>query len=100
MSQPITVDIPHKLGRAGAHARLENGIGKLAGLFPGGGAVQHRWEGDTMHLTVSAMGQTVTGTLDALEDHVHAVLDLPPFLALFANKIREKLSQDGPKLLE
>ena len=42
MSEPIVVEIPHKLGLAGARARVDGGIGKLAGMFPGGAAVDHR----------------------------------------------------------
>ncbi|MEO5866729.1 MAG: polyhydroxyalkanoic acid system family protein [Sphingomonas sp.] len=100
MSEPIEVDIPHKLGAAGARARLESGIGKIAGMFPGGGTVQHRWAGDTMHFTVTAMGQTIASRLEVFDARVHASVDLPPMLALFANKIREKLQRDTPKLLE
>ncbi|MBR0553562.1 polyhydroxyalkanoic acid system family protein [Stakelama marina] len=100
MAEPITVDIPHKLGRDAARARLDSGIGKLADMFPGGAEVEHRWEGDVMHFTIAAMGQRVASTLQPFDDHVHAVVDLPPFLALFADKIREKLRREGPKLLE
>ena len=100
MSTPITVDIPHKLGREAAHARIDGGIGKLADMFPGGGTVTHRWEGETMHFTVSAMGQSIDSRLEVFDTHVHATVDLPPFLSLFADKIREKLNRDGPKLLE
>ena len=100
MSEPITVDIPHKLGREAARARIAGGIGKLAGIFPGGAAVDHRWEGDTMHFTVAAMGQRVASRLTVSADKVHAEIDLPPLLALFANRIREKLQRDAPKLLE
>lgn len=100
MPDPVIVDIPHKLGRDGARARLAGGVGKLGDLIPGGGAVESRWEGDTLHFTVSAMGQTVASRLDVHEAHVHAVVDLPPFLALFASKIREKLEREAPKLLK
>ncbi len=100
MSEPIEVDIPHKLGMVGARGRLDAGIGKIAGMFPGGGTVQHRWDGDTMHFTVSAMGQTIASRLEVFETRVHASVDLPPMLALFANKIREKLQREAPKLLE
>ena len=100
MPEPIALDIPHKLGRDAAKARLGGSIGKLATMFPGGGTVEHRWDGDTMHFTVNAMGQRVASKLDVFDDKVHAEVDLPPFLALFANKIREKLRQEAPKLLE
>ncbi len=99
MGQPIEVDIPHKLDRAALRTRMDGGIGKLAGMFPGGAVVDHRWEGDTMFFTVQAMGQKVASRLDLHDRHVHAVVDLPPFLALFADKIRDKLQKDGPKLL-
>jgi hypothetical protein len=100
MAQPVTVDLPHKLGRDGARARLAGGVGKIGSMFPGGGTVDERWEGDTLHFTVSAMGQTVASRLDVFEDRVHAEVDLPPMLSLFAGKIREKLLKEAPKLLE
>jgi hypothetical protein len=100
MPEPIAVDIPHQLGLEGARTRIAGGIGKLADMFPGGGTVEHRWEGDTLHFTVSAMGQRVASRLEVLADKVHAEVDLPPFLMLFADKIREKLKREAPKLLE
>lgn len=100
MTEPITLEIPHKLGREGARARVAGGIGKLAGMFPGGAAVDHRWEGNTMHFTVAAMGQRVASRLEVGEAKVRAEIDLPPFLALFADRIRAKLAKDAPKLLE
>ena len=100
MADPISMDIPHKLGRDAARARIAGGVGKLADLFPGGGNVEQRWEGDTLHFTVSAMGQKVASRLEIFEDRVHAEVDLPPMLALFAGKIREKLAREAPKLLE
>jgi hypothetical protein len=100
MNQPVSLDIPHQLGRAEARARIERGIGKLAGMIPGGAVVDHRWEGEVMYFTVAAMGQRIASKLEPYDDRVHAELDLPPFLALFADKIRAKLEKEGPKLLE
>jgi hypothetical protein len=100
MPEPVTVDIPHQLGRDAARARIAAGIGRIGGMIPGGGAVEERWDGDTLHFTVTAMGQTVASRLEVRDAHVHAVVDLPPFLALFAGKIREKLQKEGPRLLE
>ena len=99
MTQPIALDIPHKLGLAGVRDRLDGGVGKLAGMFPGGGHVDKRWEGDTLHFTVSAMGQRVVCRLDCFAERVHAVVDLPPMLALFADRIRTALRDTGTKLL-
>ena len=52
MAQPISLDIPHTLGKAAVRQRLDGGIGRITEKIPGGGHVQHRWEGDTMHFTV------------------------------------------------
>jgi hypothetical protein len=100
MAEPIIVDIPHKLGRDAAKARIGGGVGKLADMVPGGGTVEHRWEGDTLHFTVRAMGQTVASRLEVLDNKVHAEVDLPPMLALFAGKIRDKLMGGAGKLLK
>jgi len=100
MADPISVDIPHKLGLAGARARIEKGVGKLASFIPGASVTEHRWDGDILLFTVEAMGQRVASRVEVLENRIRASFDLPPMLHLFAGKIREKLAKDGPKLLE
>lgn len=99
MGHPITLDIPHSLGKAGVRQRLDGGIGRIGEKIPGGGTVQHRWEGDTMHFTVAAMGQQIAGTATVFDDKVHAVVDLPMLLGLFAAPLRAALEKEGPKLL-
>ncbi len=100
MSDPVVVEVSHKLGLAEARRRVDAGIGKLSGWFPGGAEVEHHWAGDVLHFTVAAMSQRVAATLDVRADRVIATVDLPPFLALFAERIRTKLAKEAPKLLE
>ncbi|MDT8759130.1 polyhydroxyalkanoic acid system family protein [Sphingomonas psychrotolerans] len=100
MADPVILDIPHKLGRDAARARIAGGVGKIAEIVPGGGHVEQRWEGDTLHFTVSAMGQQVASRLQVFEDKVHAEVHLPPMLALFAGKVREKLAEKATVLLK
>lgn len=100
MPEPIKVDIPHRLGRETAKARLGGGVGKLADMVPGGGKVEQRWEGDSLFFTVTALGQTVASRIDVKETSIHAEVDLPPMLALFAGKVRDKLLTVAPKLLK
>jgi hypothetical protein len=100
MSEPIEMDIPHKLGKSAVRERLDKGIGKIGTMIPGGAVVDHRWDGDTMHFTVQAMGQSIASRLETFDDKVHAVIDLPPLMALFANQIKAMLQKDAPKLLE
>ena len=100
MTQPISLDIPHQLGKAGVRARLDGGIGRLGEKIPGGAQVQHRWDGDTLHFTVQAMGQTIKSTAEVFERHVHAVVDLPALLSLFAAPLRAAIEREAPKLLK
>jgi hypothetical protein len=100
VSEPVKVDIPHKLGRETAKARLGGGVGKLAEMVPGSGHVEQRWEGDTLHFTVRALGHAVVSRIDVFDTHVHAEVDLPPMLALLGGKVRDKLLSVAPKLLK
>lgn len=100
MPDPIKVDIPHRLGRETARARIAGGVGKLVEMVPGGGEAEHRWEGDSLHLSISALGQTVASRIDVHENSVHCEVDLPPMLALFAGKVKDKLLSVAPKLLK
>lgn len=100
MTDPITLDIPHSLGKAGVRQRLDSGIGKIGSIIPGGGQVQHAWDGDTMNFSVSALGQTMACKAMIFEDKVRAEVDLPPMFMMFAGKIRDALGSELPKLLK
>lgn len=101
MTQPIVIDLPHKLGIEPAKARMSRGIGKLQDHIPGGSAqVESRWEGDRMYLKVQALGQEVSGHIDVLETKVRLELIVPPFLALFAGKIEALVRSRGAGMLE
>lgn len=100
MGTPIAIDIPHSLGKEGVRQRLDGGISRITEKIPGGGVVQHRWDGDTMHFTVTAMGQSIASTATVFADRVHAVVDLPAFLGLFAGKVKEMIEREAPKLLK
>ena len=99
MNQPISIDIPHKLGREGAKQRLTGGFAKLTDYVPGSTVTEHKWEGDTLSFVLEAMGQRVGARMDVTDANVHAVFDLPPMLAMFAGKVRDQLAKGGQKLL-
>ena len=100
MRGPITLALPHTLGREGARARVDAKIGKLAGHIPGGADVVHRWEGDTMHFTVAAMGQSVVSRLTVYDAHLHCEIDLPGLLGLFGGTIKAAIEREAPRLLK
>jgi putative polyhydroxyalkanoate system protein len=100
MTQPIEVDLPHKLGRDEAHRRIANNIHKLEQHIPGGAQVQSGWAGDQLNLDVAAMGQSVTATIDVMEDKVHLKVLLPPMLGMFSSLIHAALQKKGNLMLE
>jgi hypothetical protein len=101
MSTPVTVDIPHQLGREAARARIAGGVGRLGDWIPGGVAdLKSGWTGDRMTLELTALGQAISGHVDVEDSIVRLEIQLPGMLGLFADTIREKLSKDGPKLLK
>jgi hypothetical protein len=99
MTAPVEVNLPHQLGKAEARRRVEHGFGQLAGWIPGGKVTRHAWEGDTLAFTVEAMGQRIEARLDVRDALIHARLDLPPMLGMFAGQIQAALQANGPKLL-
>ena len=107
MPRPVTVTIPHNLGKDEARRRIEEGFGRMkqqvaSGLGPMGSMLSfdQRWEGDVLHFNGSGMGQKMTGRLDVRGDGVEIQLDLPEMLAALADKIMGKLKTEGQKLLE
>jgi hypothetical protein len=99
MSQPISLDIPHSLGKDGVRQRLDGGVGRIADKIPGGATVEHRWDGDVMHFTVNAMGQSIASICTIYADKVHAVVNLPGFLGMLAGPVKAAIEKEAPKLL-
>ena len=100
MNQPIEVDLPHQLGKDEARRRIANNVHKLQDHIPGGAQVQSGWVGDQLNLDVAAMGQSVTATIDVLENKVHLKVLLPPMLGMFSGMIQAALQKKGSVLLE
>jgi putative polyhydroxyalkanoate system protein len=108
MARPVSVTIPHSLGKAEARKRIETGFGQMRQNMLGGAAgmlakmitIQDRWEGDQLHFEGSGMGQKLTGRLDVRDDAVQIEIDLPEMLAAIADKIKGTLKTEGQKLLE
>ena len=102
-SAPISIDVPHKLGKAAAIERLKSKTGTLKDHLPGGGAAQVNasWIADNvLALEIAAMGQTVSAQLEVEETVVHVQLILPPMLGFFSGMISAAVREGGTKLLQ
>ena len=100
MTTPITVKVPHQLGRAEARRRIEAGFPKTAALLPGGeGNCKERWEGDRLIFSVVTLGQTIAGVIDVFDREVTIEVELPGVLGMLAGRIKDKLQKGGQLLL-
>jgi len=100
MASPITVTIPHQLGRAEAHRRIETGFAKLVNLLPGkSGASSERWDGDQLTFSAAALGQAIGGVITVLDTVVTMEIELPGVLGMIANGIKDRLQKAGQLLL-
>ncbi|MFL6699822.1 MAG: polyhydroxyalkanoic acid system family protein [Vitreoscilla sp.] len=100
MATPISIRIPHQLGRAEARRRIQGGFANIVRQLPGGGTTcVERWDGDRLTFRVSGLGQTVTGTVDVLDAAVTFELELPGILGMVASGLKGRLQKAGQLLL-
>lgn len=101
MPTPISISIPHQLGRAEARRRIEAGFSNIVHQLPGsGGTCSQRWDGDRLSFGLTAMGQTVAGVIDVLDAAVTIEIELPGVLGLIASGLKDRLQKAGQLLLE
>jgi putative polyhydroxyalkanoate system protein len=98
-TQPIHVDMPHKLGRTEARRRIADNIHKLTSFFPGGGSVTHQWQGDRLDLDITAMSQSVTARIEVEDALIRVHVALPGLLGMMAKPIEAALRSKGSELL-
>jgi hypothetical protein len=99
MSNPITFDIPHKLGRVAAGVRLENGLDRFANAIPDGVLVEHHWDGDTLSFVVQGLGRKSDARLTVLDTNVHAFFDFPAPSPIFSATTKLHLVAAARQLL-
>ena len=100
MAQPVTITIPHQLGRAEARRRIQTGFSNLVNQLPGSsGRCIERWDGDRLTFEVAGMGQTVSGVVDVMDTSVKMDLELPGVLGLLASGLQGRLRKAGQLLL-
>jgi putative polyhydroxyalkanoate system protein len=100
MTKPISVTIPHQLGRAEARKRIDEGFADLSRHLGGAtGALDKRWEGDRLNFSLTSLGQSISGHVAVADAMVTVEVLLPGFLAMIAGKVRGTLQKEGQLLL-
>jgi hypothetical protein len=100
MSNPIVVELPHRLGAAEARRRIEANMGRLGQQIPGGAQVESHWTGNRLALRVQAMNQDIKANIDVNEANVRLEVVLPPALSFFGQGIAALLRNKGSAILE
>jgi len=101
MSPPLTVTIPHRLGKQEAVNRLRAGLSSARTHFGQVLTVEEEiWNGDTVEFRVRALGQSANGKIETFDDHVRLEVILPWLLAKFAERIAPVIRKQGHLLLE
>lgn len=101
MAKPLVVSIPHNLGKIEARRRLQGGLSGLKSQFGDKVASIHEsWSGDRMDFHVGAMGQSVSGHVDVMEEQVRVEVQLPWLLAMIAERAKSFIQKQGTLMLE
>jgi hypothetical protein len=101
MARPLIVSIPHRLGKDEALRRIKSGLGDVRAKF---GQFLHveeeTWTDNRLQFRVSALAQSIGGTIDVLDDYVRLEVLLPEFLARVAAVIQPLIHKETTLLLE
>lgn len=101
MSQPLVISIPHRLGKQEALRRLQDGLGSAGASFRHLFSLEEQtWTGDHLQFRVSALGQSVSGSIDVAEDYVKLEVFLPWLLAKLAETLQPLIRKEAVLLLE
>ena len=101
MPKPLTVEIPHQLGRAEARKRLVEGVAQAQEMLKKSGisVADATWTEDLLAFAVAAAGQRIDGQIDVGEDAVRLEMKLPWLLAMLAQKVQQGIQKQGTLLL-
>lgn len=103
MPKPVTVTVPHQLGKAEARRRIAEGFGSIEDELKSGAlkmSFKERWEGDRLHFSGGTFGQSVSGHVDVMDDAVEVEIMLPRLMAALAEGLKGKIARRGQLLLE
>ena len=98
--QDLVLRIPHSLGDAEAKRRIATGVAAAKtqyGQFFS--ASETEWEENRMSFRISALAQTVRGTIDVENEYVELRAQLPMVIRLLAKRFVPVVQDAGQKLL-
>lgn len=97
----MRIAIPHKLGKAEVHRRLDSRTGEIVDFIPGGLAqVESDWIADDhLAIGITAMGQFIPCDVHIEDQQMVVEIDLPAQLSFVAGMIEKGVTKTGMKML-
>jgi hypothetical protein len=101
MTQALVVTIPHRLGKQEARRRLQDGLASAGASFRHLFSIEEQtWTGDHLQFRVSALAQSINGSIDVADDSVKLEVFLPWLLAKLAETLQPLIRKEAVLLLE
>jgi hypothetical protein len=101
MSTPVTVSVPHRLGKEEAVRRMKAGMARLRGNLSTLITIEQEvWAGDKMQFQMRGLGQVAAGTIDVFEDSLRIEVTLPWLLAKLSERLLPEMKKQATLLLE
>ena len=97
----MRIAIPHKLGKAEVHRRLDSRTGEIVDFIPGGLAqVESDWIADDhLAIGITAMGQFIPCDVHIEDSQMVVEIDLPAQLSFVVGMIEKGVTKTGMKML-
>jgi hypothetical protein len=101
MGTPVTVSVPHRLGKEEAVRRLKTGLSRMRGNLSALIAIEQEvWEGDRLTFQMRGLGQAAAGTIEVFDDNIRIDVTLPWLLAKLSERLLPALKKETTLLLE
>lgn len=96
----LTLEVPHKLEKTEAAARLKNEIERARHKHEH--QVQEaetHWEGDILHFSLKMFGMKIAGTMEIATQFVRIDMNLPLAAAMFKGAMEEQMRAELERVL-
>ena len=101
MSEPVSVSIPHRLGKEEALRRIKGGFGTLRSHLAAVISIdQEEWSGNVVRFRMRGLGQNAHGAIAVLDHSVQIDVNLPWMLAKIAERFLPAVQRETTLLLE
>src|SRR5947209_721477 len=98
-NRDLVFRVPHSLGAAEAQKRIANGVAGAKEQYGGFlKAADTQWEGNRMSFSLTALAQTVRGSVDVENDYVELRAQLPLAIRMLTKRFAPVVQETAQKL--